>query len=117
MFQEEKIYIGIDVSKAVLDIFILPTRKYMQFKNTETDIQKLIKKIALFSNVLVVLESTGGYEKPLTYALSETKADVCVMNPRQIRGGRAAVRKALYMPTLVAIKYNLQIRTFYRPRY
>ena len=33
---------------------------------------------------------------------------------RTIWGGRATVRTALYMPTLVAIKYNPQIRNFYQ---
>ncbi|MBA2652913.1 MAG: IS110 family transposase [Tatlockia sp.] len=93
MLKEDKIYIGVDVSKAMLDIFVLPTRKYMQFKNNEAGIQKLVKKVALFSNALVVMESTGGYEQPLAYALSETKANVCVMNPRQIRDFAKALGK------------------------
>lgn len=33
---------------------------------------------------------------------------------RTIWGGRAAVRNALYMPTLVAIKHNPQIKAFYQ---
>lgn len=85
MFQNEKVYIGIDVSKAMLDVFILPTKKYMQFNNDGAGIQKLTNKIKLFPNSLVVLESTGGYETPLTYALSECEVDTCVINPRQIR--------------------------------
>lgn len=85
MLHEEKVYIGIDVSKAMLDVFILPSKKHMQFKNDETGIQKLTNKIKLFSSSLVVLESTGGYERALTYALSEAKLEVCVVNPRQIR--------------------------------
>lgn len=85
MFQKEKVYIGVDVSKAMLDVFILPSRKYMQFENDATGIKKLSRKIKMFSNSLVVLESTGGYETPLTYALSESNVETCVINPRQIR--------------------------------
>ena len=33
---------------------------------------------------------------------------------RMIGGGRAAVRKAMYMPTLVAIVHNPPIKAFYR---
>jgi transposase len=33
---------------------------------------------------------------------------------RMIRGGRADVRTALYLPALVAARYNPQVRTFYR---
>jgi transposase len=85
MFQEGKVYIGVDVSKAMLDVYVLPARKYMQFENNPKGIQKLMDKIKKFSNCLVVLESTGGYETPLTYALSEGGVDACVVNPRQIR--------------------------------
>ncbi|MCE0723187.1 hypothetical protein LWH96_08120 [Legionella sp. 9fVS26] len=63
MLQEEKIYIGIDASKTTLDIFILPNKKYMQFTNDMCGIQKLLSKIQqLFSDALIVIESTGGYE-------------------------------------------------------
>lgn len=85
MFQKEKVYIGVDVSKAMLDVFILPSRKYMQFENDATGIQKLSRKIKMFSSSLVVLESTGGYETELAYALSESNIETCVINPRQIR--------------------------------
>jgi transposase len=85
MFQEQKIYIGIDVSKSDLDVFILPNKKYMRFKNDTMGIKKLIEKIKLFSNTLTVMESTGGYEAPLAYALAEAESAVSVVNPRQIR--------------------------------
>ncbi len=85
MFQEEKIYIGIDVSKSALDVFILPTKKYMRFTNDEAGIKKLIKKIQLFSDTLTVMESTGGYEASLAYALNEQDLSASVVNPRQIR--------------------------------
>lgn len=85
MSKEKKIYIGIDVSKATLDVFILPSKKYMQFKNEAEDFAKLIKKCNLFSNATIVMESTGGYEKPLANALCLASFAVCVINPRQIR--------------------------------
>ena len=85
MFQEEKIYIGIDVSKSALDVFILPNKKYMSFTNNGAGIQRLIKKIQLFSDTLTVMESTGGYEASLAYALNEQGLSVSVVNPRQIR--------------------------------
>lgn len=85
MYQEEKIYIGIDVSKATLDIYILPQKKYMQFSNDLEGIKKLVNKAKLFTNVLVIMESTGGYEAPVSRALCQENLDVCVINPRQIR--------------------------------
>ena len=86
MHQSEKIYLGIDVSKAHLDVFILPTKKYMQFSNDGCGIEKLLKKVEqLFPDALIVMESTGGYEAPLSQALSQAHLNVCVVNPRQIR--------------------------------
>lgn len=85
MSKQEKVYIGIDVSKSVLDIYILPIGKYMQFKNEPSEIKKLIKKLALFSEALIVMESTGGYEKTLAYACCKAGLNVSIVNPRQIR--------------------------------
>jgi transposase len=85
MSQEEKIYIGIDVSKTDLDVYILPQKKYMCFKNDKQEIKKLIEKIKLFSNALVVMESSGGYESSLAYGLMEKNISTSVVNPRQIR--------------------------------
>jgi transposase len=85
MFQEKKIYIGIDVSKANLDIYILPNKKHMQFMNNAEGIQRLLAKARLFTDALIVMESTGGYESSVSQELSKANLNVCVMNPRQIR--------------------------------
>jgi transposase len=93
MFPEQKIYVGVDISKSDLDVFILPNTKYMRFKNDASGIKKLLAKIQLFSNILVVMESTGGYEAPLAYALAEAGISVSVVNPRQIRDFAKALGK------------------------
>lgn len=85
MNKEEKIYIGIDVSKAILDITILPNKKYMQFKNDLAGIERLIKKMSQFPNPLIVMESTGGYEKLVAISLFQAGHKACIMNPRRIR--------------------------------
>lgn len=95
MVNQEKIYIGIDVSKATLDIFILPNKKYMQFSNDAEGIQKFLNKVRLFSNTLIVMESTGGYESLVSQELSKAHVNTCVINPRQIRDfAKAAGRLA-----------------------
>ncbi|MGQ3890356.1 IS110 family transposase, partial [Legionella sp. CNM-1927-20] len=85
MLETKKIYIGIDVSKATLDVFILPNKKFMQFTNDAQGIQKLLNKAVLFSEALIVMESTGGYEAQASPMLSKANFNVCVINPRQIR--------------------------------
>lgn len=91
--KNNKFYIGIDVSKTILDVYILPINKYMQFSNTPQDIQKLVKKLSVFSDALIVMESTGGYEKPIAYALHEASTAVCIINPRQVRDFAKALGK------------------------
>lgn len=91
--QNEKCYMGIDVSKARLDVFFMPTKTYIQYENNKKGIKKLIKKIKSSSNVLVVMESTGGYEKLVAQAVSKEKISVAIVNPRQIRDFAKALGK------------------------
>lgn len=88
---DEKIYIGIDVSKSLLDVYILPSHKHMVFKNNPQGFKKLIQKFLRLSPELIVMEATGGYEKPLAQALSLAGLPVSVMNPRQIRDFAKAI--------------------------
>ena len=93
MVQDEKCYIGIDVSKAILDVYVLPCGKHMQFKNDARDIKKLSEKVKLFPQAAVVLEATGGYEKPVVLALQKLELNISVVNPRLIRDFAKALGK------------------------
>ncbi len=93
MVQDKKSYIGIDVSKALLDVYILPHKKYMQFKNDTKGIQKLSEKLKSFSPVSIVMEATGGYEKLVTQSLQKANFRVSVVNPRLIRDFAKALGK------------------------
>ena len=82
----EKCHIGVDVSKESLDVFVLPDKKYLQFENNTSGIEKLLKKVKASSeDALIVMESTGGYERPLAYALAKAQQRVAIVNPRQVR--------------------------------
>lgn len=83
--QVPKYYVGIDVSKDMLDLFILPQQKRMQFKNQTIDIKKLVKKLSGFPGAHIILEATGGYEKPVAHALTQAFMPVSIVNPRRIR--------------------------------
>jgi len=78
-------YIGIDVSKLFLDIFVLPTNQHLRFENTDTGIKKLVKKFKHKPDCFFLMESTGGYEKPCKRGLAQAELPAAVMNPRQIR--------------------------------
>ena len=91
--QDKKSHVGVDVSKGILDVFILPFKKHMRFKNDTLGIQKLVKKIQSFSNASVVMEATGGYEKALAQTLAKANLSVSVVNPRQVRDFAKAMGK------------------------
>jgi transposase len=75
--------VGIDVSKAVLDVAVLPDGEVLQFANDANGIDELSPKLK--SADLVVMEATGGYETALASALVGSGLRVAVVNPRQIR--------------------------------
>lgn len=85
--QERKIYIGIDVSKALLDAFNGDTASYHQFDNSTHGIKKLMFEVKKYNKdqILFTLESTGGYEKLTAKTLVENGFSVAVINPRIIR--------------------------------
>lgn len=91
--KEEKFYVGIDVSKYELDIYILPSNTYATYKNTSLGIQAIKRKLTNYPKAKVVLEATGGYEKRLANKLIEAGVEVCIVNPRQIRDFAKALGK------------------------
>ncbi|MGH8518230.1 MAG: IS110 family transposase [Panacagrimonas sp.] len=81
----EKVVVGIDVSKAVLDAALLPSGEVLQFVNDASGIEEFAKKLKSTALDLVVMEATGGYETAVATALVAAGLRVAVVNPRQIR--------------------------------
>ena len=63
-------FIGIDVSKLHLDIFVGATQAHHQIHNTPRSIKAWLKKHAT-SGACIVFEATGGYERALQTCLKE----------------------------------------------
>lgn len=63
----ENIYqwVGIDVSKATLDVYIRPMGKSMKVANTQGEISNLVELLLSYDLNLIVLEATGGLETEL----------------------------------------------------
>jgi transposase len=80
-----KTYIGIDVSKDQLEVFLTSTSEYQNVANTESGISPLISLLQSANPELIVLEATGGLEKPAAEALTVAGFPVAVVNPRQVR--------------------------------
>ena len=78
-------FVGIDVSKATLDVALRPDGAEWSVSNDEKGVVKLLKRLSKYKPALVVLEATGGYEMPAAVALTEAGLEVAVVNPRQTR--------------------------------
>jgi transposase len=89
----EKEFIGIDVSKDSLDIAAQTSGRKWQALNDEAGIRRLVKELGKAEAALVVMESTGGYETPLAYALSKAGIPCAVVNPREVRNFARATKK------------------------
>ena len=82
---EHSCFIGIDVSKAHLDIHIRPTGDSFRVSHDEAGFATLLERVVALEPTVLVLEATGGYEVPLAATLASAGLPVAVVNPRQIR--------------------------------
>jgi len=78
-------FVGIDVSKAGLDVCIRPVDECFTTTNDEEGIQKLIMCLRKYPVRMVVLEATGGYEREAYVVLNAAGLVTVRINPRQAR--------------------------------
>ncbi len=93
MANPNKVYAGIDVSAAHLDMAVLPSGEEGRFTNDPEGIKTLTHRLAGVGPVLVVLEATGGMELPVVGELAVAGVEVVVVNPRQVRDFARATGK------------------------
>jgi transposase len=79
------VFVGIDVSKAQLDVMMLPSRQRLTLSNDEQGIAQLLKALSTQQVKRIVLEATGRYQRATASALLDAKLPVSVINPRQVR--------------------------------
>ncbi|BAB72264.1 IS110 family transposase [Anabaena sp. FACHB-709] len=87
------VWVGIDVSKATLDVYIRPIGKALKFANTELEIFNLVEQLKFYDLNLIVLEATGGLETELVIQLQAAMLPVALINPRQGRNFAKATGK------------------------
>ena len=81
-----KIFVGVDVSKAYLDVYLPDTNELLRTENTDDAINQLCSQLEKKKRqVMVVMEGTGGYEFLLIKHLASHKLDAAVINPKRIR--------------------------------
>ena len=78
-------FVGIDVSKAWLDVAGRPDPAPSRVGNDPAGIAALVADLRALAPELVVLEATGGLELPVVAALQVAGLPVAVVNTRQVR--------------------------------
>ena len=78
-------FVGIDVAKDSLDVCLLPTERQFTVTNAPDGFGQLVRQLPAAGSCLVVVEATGGYQRPLVAALVAAGHRVAVVNPRQVR--------------------------------
>jgi transposase len=78
-------FVGIDVSKAQLDVAMCPSDERHTLVHDAAGIDTVVARLGQVQPTLIVLEATGGLERPLVRALVAAALPVIVANPRQVR--------------------------------
>lgn len=78
-------FIGIDVAKQSLALFVSSTKENHSFANNATGFSEIIALCRRFQLNRICLEATGGYQTPLLLALADAGLPVCLVNPKQVR--------------------------------
>ena len=81
----DKIFIGIDVAKDSLAVFIDSGKQHSVCLNRAKDLTKLACQLKKLSPTLIVLEATGGYETLATGVFSKFELPFAVVFPKRVR--------------------------------
>lgn len=79
------VFVGVDVSKARLDIAVRPSGDHWSVPNDDTGIATALARLRDLQPTLTVLEATSGFERPLAAALASAGLPAAIVNPRHVR--------------------------------
>ncbi len=82
---QAKVYVGVDISKAWLDVAIEPGGKTKRVENNAKGIRELICSIRSLPLERIVVEVTGGYEGLLIETLVGAGLPVSLVHPARVR--------------------------------
>jgi len=111
-------FVGIDVSKAELEVALLPEERVCKFPNDEGGISALVEQLSPLSPERIILEATGGLEAPVVGALALAGLPVVMMNPRPVRDFAKATGKLAKtdrIDALVLARFGQTIKPPLRP--
>ena len=83
--ENSPVFVGVDISKARLDVAVTGSDETWSVSNTSEGIAQLVARLREIEPKLVVMEATGGFEVPGAAALAAAEIPVVIANPRQVR--------------------------------
>jgi transposase len=113
---ETQVFVGIDVSKARLDVALRPGDESFSVANNQRGIAALVERLKKLQVSRIVLEASGGYEIAPASELAAAGLPVAVVNPRQVRDfaratGRLAKTDAIDARVLAQFAELIQPQT------
>jgi transposase len=82
--QDSKMFVGIDVSKDKLDVYLHPVGESFEVPRSEDGLEQLVSRLKSHALALIAIEATGGFEVIVVAALAAAELPVAVVNPKQI---------------------------------
>ena len=82
---KRKTNIGIDVSKRLLEVAVHESEFRYRCPNKQSAFAELLAELIALRPARIVVEATGGLEKPLVAALQAAHLPIVIVNPRQVR--------------------------------
>ena len=113
----ESCAVGIDVSKASLQIAVSPSGEQWSSDTTPAALEALVQRLRAVTPTVIVVEATGGYERALVAHCAAAALPVAVINPRQTRAfAQALGRTAKTDPLDAAVLAEFGARVAPAPR-
>lgn len=81
----DQTFIGIDVAKDSLEVFIDSTNQHSECLNQIKDLRGLAKQLKKLNPTLIVLEATGGYESLAANIFAEFELPYAIVYPKRVR--------------------------------
>ena len=87
-----EITVGIDVSKARLDVYVHPAGESFAMGNDEAGVQALVERLGQLEGLAWIgIEASGRYERLVVAQLAARGLPVVVLNPAQVRSYAQAI--------------------------
>jgi transposase len=111
-------YVGIDVSKARLDVAVVPSGESFSSPNDDEGIEKVVGRLRELQPALVLLEATGGLERRALARLVTAGLPAMAVNPRNVRDfGRSLgkLAKTDRIDAVILARFAEAVRPEWRP--